>query len=136
MWSALVIYRLLDALSSKLPHEKLERSCVTCLQAVSCSIVPDTLLPPQSQLDTMYRSSATGYDPTPANISRVTIKNPDVKTFMLDFANFLHDCWIFEKVNYSYMYIGTCTYVHLCCLSMSQLSYPSPLAISRLDIWT
>ena len=135
MWSALVIYRLLDALSNKLPHEKLERSCVTCLQAVSCSIVPDTLLPPQSQLDTMYRSSATGYDPTPANISRVTIKNPDMKTFMIDFANFLHDCWIFEKVNYSYTYVHVCIYISAACSCLNCL-YPSLLAISRLDIWT
>ena len=98
VWSALVVYRLLDTLSNKLPHEKLERSCVACLQAVSCAIVPDTLLPSQCQLSTMCRSSAVGYDPRPACIARVTMLRSEVKQFVNDFANFLHDCWVFEQV--------------------------------------
>ena len=102
VWSALVVYRLLETLASKLPHEKLERSCVACLQAVSCAIVPDTLLPSQCQLNTMYQSSAVGYDPRPAGISRVTILRSEVKQFVLNFANFLHDCWVFELVSGSH----------------------------------
>ena len=98
VWSALVVYRLLDTLSNKLPHEKLERSCVACLQAVSCAIVPDTLLPSQCQLSTMCRSSAVGYDPRPACIAQVTMLRSEVKQFVNDFANFLHDCWVFEQV--------------------------------------
>ena len=103
MWSALVVYSLLDTLSTKHPHEKLERSCVACLQAVVCSIVPDTLLPVQDHLSTMYRSSSAGYDPQPASISRVAVLKPEVKQFVQDYARFSHDTWVFEQVNnYTY----------------------------------
>ena len=99
VWSALVIYRLLDTLSIRLPHEKLERSCVACLQAVSCTIVPDALLPSQSQLSTMYQSSAVWYDPRPVSIARVTVLRPELKQFVVDYASFSHDCWVFEQVS-------------------------------------
>ena len=101
VWSSLVVYRLLDTLSTHLPHclEKLERSCLSCLQAVICTISPDTLLPSQCQLSSMYQSSAVGYDPRPVSVSRVTLLKPDVNRFVREYASFVHDCWVFDQVH-------------------------------------
>ena len=99
VWSALVVYRLLDTLSTNLPqHEKMERNCLACLQAITCTIAPDTLLPSQCQLSTMYQSSAVGYDPHPSCVTKVTILKPEVKQFVNDYASFVHDCWVFDQV--------------------------------------
>ena len=99
MLSAMVVYRLLDTLATSLPPDRLERSCGVCLQAVSCAIAPDTLLPSQCQLGSLYQSSAMGYDPRPACTERVTVLKPEVKQFVQDYANVLHDIWIFEQVH-------------------------------------
>ena len=117
VWSALVVYRLLDSLSLSLPHERLERSCVSCLAAVSRGMLPDTLLPSQCQLGSMYQSSAVGYDPRPACIEKVTVLKPEVRGFVEEYANYLHDCWVFEQVHlYMCVYIRTvcvCTYNYM-----------------------
>jgi hypothetical protein len=103
-WSALVIYCLLDTLSASLPHERLERSCVASLQAVSCAIPPDTLLPSQCQLGSMYQSSAVGYDPRPTCIERVSVLRPEVKQFVSEYASVLHDCWVIEQQSAGWSY--------------------------------
>ena len=112
--SAMVVYRLLDTLATSLPPDRLERTCGVCLQAVSCAIAPGTLLPSQCQLGSLYQSSAMGYDPRPACIEKVTVLKPEVKLFVQDYANVLHDVWIFEQV---YMYAcysaHTNAYIHI-----------------------
>ena len=136
MWSALVVYRLLDTLSSSLPPERLEKSCVSCLQAVTCAILPNTHLPSRCQLSSMYQSSAVGYDPRPACIGRVTVLKPEVRQFVEEYASVLHDCWVFEQVHYIdvcsmilHNYLHTyMKYSHCACTFLT-------VASSRLDLW-
>ena len=135
MWSALVVYRLLDTLSNRMPQEKLERSCVSCLQAVSCAIFPDTLLPPQRQLNSMCQSSSLGYEPHPADISRVTLLRPELKQFVHDFASYEHDCWVFDQVWASVLFLRCPVLSYSLSLSLSpslSLSHPLILFIMRL----
>ena len=144
MWSALVVYRLLDTLSNRMPQEKLERSCVSCLQAVSCAIFPDTLLPPQRQLNSMCQSSSLGYEPHPADISRVTLLRPELKQFVHDFASYEHDCWVFDQVWASVLFLRCPVLSYSLSLSLSPLilfimcliAHPSNLRAGPMDLNT
>ena len=68
-----------------------------CLRAVCCAMGPDSLIPSRPLLATMYCSSSSSYEPRPVNIGRVALP-PELQLFLRDFASYLHDCWIYEKV--------------------------------------
>jgi len=97
--SALVVYRLLDTLSEKLPsNPSLLRSSTSCLRAVSSALGPDCLVPSRLLMASMYKSSTSTYEPRPVDTSHVVL-SPELTDFVRSFASFQHDCWTHEKVS-------------------------------------